>query len=919
MDRLGAPGRAASFEAPNKKKQIQDAKDMYQTVVRLAERANTSVPPYEFIELIGKGSFGRVYKCLSKRTGTLVAVKVISVDDSDFTAHPLDKDETLKDFRKEVSILHQLKEKRAKNVNMIHEAFDLHSQLWIVSDYCTGGSVRTLMRAQPPTHPGLDEPFIIPIARELAIALKSVHEIGVIHRDIKATNVYITEGGQIQLGDFGIVGVPEDGKSKRTTIIGTPHYMPLEFHTSPSLHTQEGYGTEIDVWSFGITVYEMAVGHVPNPRVAREDLGIALEEAPRLVGGTHSQGLRDFVAFCLDNDAKLRPSIEEVLRHPYIADTEHQFPTRNLIKLIERYALWEYGGGQRASLWMPGGAEAPTPDHGEQDIVGDLDDWNFSTSDDFNDDFGRRFSHIMQPQPGTEGAQQQASEGSGLPPINTQDINEPNAIESRLQEWSAERGERSLERLWNAEAEPYKLHTPVVGSQMSDLPLRSMESSAPRESVIDLDSAGGQDQAPAFNFDFDELRTIKAKHRALGDDEDEEEAGQYGEEEDENTKRATRDWKFPALRAEDTELKRATMDWTFPSATAQQGARATMDWSFSTAGPARVEDGGEEGEAQMSLPPQGDGGPLAPGFRPTLKHMATEPIGNFGDHMHTATSLDPPMARAPSPTRDSVGSMIDLDMGATADVPELMRPSSANSAASSARTDETSGNPFDLEEDPAQNEIDRNRFSHHRQWRSEDASRSNTEAGQMASAIHARMPSHSSSDSELEQRTMHERQMAEAFAHNLAKTELKTPPSHGEERVHLLAAEDGNGWPGLGFNGALENLPRNQTSRFSLRAPTSSTARLDPSSNGRPALRGEVEFPATRAPTFEALDEGADPALLGSELDRMLAGLEQGLLAAASALGQHAGLAEEEGEGIGSGGESGYTSSAAGEGDEEGY
>ena len=47
---------------PDRRAQIQDARDMYQTIVRNAERANSAIPPYEFLELIGKGSFGRVYK-----------------------------------------------------------------------------------------------------------------------------------------------------------------------------------------------------------------------------------------------------------------------------------------------------------------------------------------------------------------------------------------------------------------------------------------------------------------------------------------------------------------------------------------------------------------------------------------------------------------------------------------------------------------------------------------------------------------------------------------------------------------------------------------------------------------------------------------------------------------------------------------
>jgi serine/threonine protein kinase len=113
----------------------------------------------------------------------ICAVKIIEVDVQDYRADIEAKDDSIKEFIRETSILQSLKDNNAQNINIIYDAFSVDTQLWIVSEYCPGGSLTTLMRATP--RPGLDEEFIIPIAREVAIALQFVHDAGIIHRDIK--------------------------------------------------------------------------------------------------------------------------------------------------------------------------------------------------------------------------------------------------------------------------------------------------------------------------------------------------------------------------------------------------------------------------------------------------------------------------------------------------------------------------------------------------------------------------------------------------------------------------------------------------------------------------------------------------------------------------------------------------------------
>lgn len=118
-----------------------------------------------------------------RMTQEIVAVKITEVDSTDYKEYFEDKDRSLPDLIREINVLQQLKESKAKEyVNIIYEAFSMHSELWIVSEYCPGGSVLTLMK---PTPKGLAECYIVAIARELAFALKFVHEAGVLHRDVK--------------------------------------------------------------------------------------------------------------------------------------------------------------------------------------------------------------------------------------------------------------------------------------------------------------------------------------------------------------------------------------------------------------------------------------------------------------------------------------------------------------------------------------------------------------------------------------------------------------------------------------------------------------------------------------------------------------------------------------------------------------
>jgi protein-serine/threonine kinase len=572
--RLQLPTGGTKFRA------VQEAKQMEELVAERAKRSmdkDKELPPYEFHELIGKGAYGRVYKGKSKIHGGLVAIKIIDIDNQDYQEMTT---ENLSQTIKEIDILQQLRDSKARPyVNIIEEARTVHNELWIVSEYASGGSVNTLMK---PSHaikdpgPGLPEKFIIPIARELALGLKYVHEAGVLHRDLKTNNVLILEDGRVQLCDFGVSGTLEPQKSKRSTIVGTPAWMAPELQQewvkdadprNPLQPKEIQYGNEIDIWAYGCTIHEMASGFPPHHRINQLELPNA--GAPELEGDRFSQDLKEFLAFIFQPDPQDRPTPDQILDHPYIAGSTKLYPTFTLVKLVEEYYQWERQGGARASLFNPYGAQAPDPLSIEEDDDDD-DDWSFSTTEEFEQEHAPNFNDPF--------AAPGQFAGINIPPV--EDMGRFEQLQARFKEESIVRGQKRLNKLFDTTTTPYR-YSMVDGDDIpsgrppSDLVLRDFNPGAPnRETVIDLDFSMPSIEEP--NIDLGEVPTIRAGRMKsiLREMAEEEERDALIAQEEELTKRATTDWK--------DQEKRDTMAWSFPS---EQPNRKTMEWSFAAEQP----------------------------------------------------------------------------------------------------------------------------------------------------------------------------------------------------------------------------------------------------------------------------------------------------------------------------------------------
>jgi len=262
---------------------------------------------YSMIKTVGQGSFGAavlVQHTCDKSRDTKAIVKMIDLS----RASKQEKDDALK----ESGVLSSLKH---PYIVRYRESFHEDGWLCIVMDYCEGGDLSDYLKKVRSAGKSLPQEQVVRWFTQSILALKYIHDLHILHRDLKSGNFFLSKSGNIKMGDFGIAKVLECTAAVAKTQIGTPYYL------SPEICKGEPYAWGSDVWSMGCILYELCALRVPFDASDLRALiqRITCGPTPELPAG-YSDALRNLYRELLDRDPLKRPPASDILKRPVIQE-----------------------------------------------------------------------------------------------------------------------------------------------------------------------------------------------------------------------------------------------------------------------------------------------------------------------------------------------------------------------------------------------------------------------------------------------------------------------------------------------------------------------------------------------------------------------------------------------------------------------
>ncbi|XP_052349053.1 peripheral plasma membrane protein CASK-like isoform X12 [Oncorhynchus keta] len=283
---------------------------------------------YELCEVIGKGPFSVVRRCINRDTGQQFAVKIVDV--AQFTSSP---GLSTEDLKREASICHMLKH---PHIVELVETYSSDGMLYMVFEFMDGADLCFEIVKRADAGFVYSEAVASHYMRQILEALRYCHDNNVIHRDVKPHCVLLASkenSAPVKLGGFGVaIQLGESGLVAGGRV-GTPHFM------APEVVKREPYGKPVDVWGCGVILFILLSGCLPFYGT-KERLFEAICRGKYKLNPRHwghiSESAKDLVRRMLMLDPAERITVYEALNHPWLKERDRYAYKIHLLETVEQ-------------------------------------------------------------------------------------------------------------------------------------------------------------------------------------------------------------------------------------------------------------------------------------------------------------------------------------------------------------------------------------------------------------------------------------------------------------------------------------------------------------------------------------------------------------------------------------------------------